>query len=339
MLKEQLPTKEKMSLQESYEKMEGLINELQNKSQYQHEQLSETRKRIFTAEGQEFFIDRETDPKSPRVKRICDFIGQFDPEERDIEEITKNVHDDRYGYFVADDREGKIIGCLQSSHIELLDRRNEVLLFIGHVIIDKNQQRQGLGNELYIAAYQKFLDKAIRENQIPKAITGEGETKVEMEEFFNGMGRKRMYFEDGKGNVHEVPYIQPPLQWDKESGRPIDPRTGKVAEKEDIEKCSAKVHLMVRNINGNEELTTDEVLSIVDSIYEDNYAGKDVHGSPENPAVEEELNRLKQELKEALLQSKDGRVYFMSKEEREQKREALAKQGKSLSETIDSSMQ
>lgn len=156
-----------------------------------------------------------------------------------------------------------------------------------------------------------------------------------MENFFNQMNRKRIYYEDKEGNVHEVPYLQPPLKWDKETGRPINPWTGEVSSKEDIEKCSAHIHLMVRMIDDRQRFPAADVLSFVKTLYEDNYAGKDVHGSPENPEVEKELDRLKVELAKSLSEAKSGEVFLMNAKERMLKKQELFKAGKELYETPD----
>lgn len=230
---------------------------------------------------------------------------------------------------------GKIVGCIQNSHIENLDKRDEILIFNGHVIVASEYWRRGLATELYQSVFERCLAKAKKEKQIIKCIIGEGETKVEMENFFNQMNRKRVYFEDEGGNVHEVPYLQPPLKWDKETGRPINPWTGEVSSKEDIEKCSARIHLMIRMVDGRQRFEAKEVLSFVKTLYEDNYAGKAVHGSPENPEVEKELDRLKTKLAMALSGAKNGEVFLMSADERVEKKQELAVIGKELYETPD----
>ena len=320
--------------QESYQHMGRIIREMKSKSPFQREKVSANREKIFSPENGEFFIDRITDSQTPEAEEICKFIDKFDPEEVDVDEIKINIQDDRYAYFVIQDGK-KIVGCIQNSHIENLDNRDEVMIFIGHVIVAPEYWRKGLATELYQSVFERCLIKAQKENQIIKCIIGEGETKVEMENFFNQMNRKRIYFEDEAGNVHEVPYLQLPLKWDKETGRPINPWTGEVSSKEDIEKCSAHIHLMVRMIDDKQRFPAKNVLSLVKTLYEDNYAGKAIHGSPENPEVEKELDRLKEKLAKALFGAKDGEVFLMSAEERAKKIQELTAIGKKLYETPD----
>lgn len=322
----------------SHRHLERIISEMKEKTRFQRERISPFRERIFSPENGEFFIDRITDPNTSEAGEICKFIGKFDPEEVDVDEVKLNIQDDRYAYYVVRDK-GKVVGCIQNSHIENLDNRDEIMIFIGHVIVAPEYWRKGLATELYQSVFERCLAKAKKENQIIKCICGEGETKAEMENFFNQMERKRIYFEDAEGDVHEVPYLQPPLKWDIDTGRPINPWTGEVASKEEVEKCSARIHLMVRMIDDRQRFPARDVLSIVKTLYEDNYAGKDFHGCPENPEVEKELDRLKAELAETLSLAKNGEVFLMNAEERAKKKEELLRTGKQIFETKETTGQ
>src|SRR4030042_3515120 len=213
------------SIVETHRNLERILSEIKEKSRFQRERITSSREEISSPENGEFAIDRVSDPETSEAEEICKFIGKFDPEEVDVDEIKINIQDDRYAYYVVRDKE-KIVGCIQNSHIENLDNRDEIMIFIGHVIVSPEYWRKGLATEFYQSVFERCLAKAKKENQIIKCIVGEGETKVEMESFFNQMNRKRIYFEDEEGNVYEVPYLQPPLKWDNETGRPINPWTG-----------------------------------------------------------------------------------------------------------------
>lgn len=143
----------------SQQYLEEIILEMEERSRFLREKITSFREKIFSPEKGEFFIDRITNPNTSEAEEICKFIGKFDPEEVDVNEIKINIQDDRYAYYVVREKE-RIVGCIQNSHIENLDNQNEVLVFIGHVIIAPEYWRKGLAMEMYQSVFERCFAKA-----------------------------------------------------------------------------------------------------------------------------------------------------------------------------------
>ena len=129
-----------------------------------------------------------------------------------------------------------------------------------------------------------------------------------------------MYFEDRDGNLREVPYIQAPLEWDKKTGRPMS--------------RAVPEHLMLRLTNGKYGLNIDELLPMVWALYKDNNIPSNEFFRSEDDAKKcyKAVVGYFEKLKKALGESKDGRLFLMSAEEREQKDRELQARGKNLYE-------
>jgi hypothetical protein len=85
------------------------------------------------------------------------------------------------------------------------------------------------------------------------------EVHNEAEQFYNKAGLKRLYFKGQDQKMHEVEYYQFPLvdEIDKKTGRP-----------EDGEKIPE--HLMIAQLDGRNEITTEELLEKIRAIMDYN---------------------------------------------------------------------
>ena len=327
------PTLEKAKSpeQQSYEDLKKIILEIENKSKFkQREKMPDGKEIIISPEGERFSTEQVLDPESPDVDKIVDFMGTFKPEEQDSADTIKNaIALEDYAYLVIKDADGKVIAHNETSYLELpaaagKKKSNEVILFSGYTVADSNLRRSGLGSQLNKAAFEFGLKKAQENKQEVKALITEAVPTSEP--FRNSLGYGRLYFEDKDGNIREVPYVEPPLDWNFETGEP--------------ETEAVNGHLMMRMVNGDKKVPAADLIRIVDVILEDNYQlYSDSIKEGQNPsklALKNNRNvikNIKKEFRSNLNQAVEGKIFFMSKEEREKKLQELQTQGKQLFET------
>ena len=309
-----------MSPEESYNKVDGLIEELRQKSKFpEREKLDDGREVIRSPEAGEFYIRRIQDPEDPAVEKIYDLlVKEFSEDEADtIETIKAAVKSDIQDYRVVEDAEGRIVAVSNMEYLKLEDSK-DLMIFVAYVATDTDYRRLGLGSELYPGSYDLAKEKAKEDGSRIKGVIGEAVNTVEP--FLNRMGRRRIYFEDKDGNVHEVPYMQAPLDWDKKTGKPKTE--------------SAPEHLMIRLLDGRQEMQASEIIPMVQAAYEENCIFPEEYFKTEKAYQKCEdtvMNHLR-ELEEALQKAKDGKLFFMDRTEREEKAKELQSQGKQIFE-------
>jgi|GEM_PF-2880122 len=324
----------------AYQDAEKITKELEANSHYKREQVSSDKETITSPEAEKFSVDRVRDAKSSEVKKIHKFMNKFNPEEADTLDIIQDaVEKDIYAYHIAQDEKGKVVAHTQSSYLEVAPaepggKAAESILFIGYSITDDDFQRKGLASELFQSTVKTGAEKAKTEQQALRGIIGEA--VATSERFWNHVGLKRMYFEDKDGNFKEVPYICPPIQWDEKTGQPLDPETEEIGDK-DIKDYSAPEHLMIRLINGKDEMNVAELMPMIQSIYHDNYTLYNDAGEeyPTKEAIEytrAAVNEFQKELEAVLSEAKDGKLLLLSAKEREAKIAELKSQGKEFNE-------
>lgn len=312
----------------SWKKMQEWIAELQSTSKFSREKTPDGREKIRNPEGEEFFIRRVTDPKDPTVKKIHQFLVKaFTAEEADtFDTIQGAVSSDYQAYHVIEDASGKMVALSNTAYLELERKKGkskDAIIFDAYLVTDSKQRGKGLGRELYQNTYQHALKKAKAAGSGLRGIVGEAVNAVEP--FMNRLGSRRVYFEDGQGNLREAPYIQTPVDW--------DPKTGKNLQEATPE------HLMLRLTDGKQELSSGELLTMVRAIYDENYVFPEEFFKSKKALerCEQIVGRYVEELKAALGVAKNDRLFLLSKEEREQKRKDLAARGKKLIEHKTSS--
>jgi predicted N-acetyltransferase YhbS len=321
----QLPAMEKkevkeMSPEESYSRMDDLIEELQNSSKFKERKvLDDGREVIRSPEAGEFFIRRVQDTNDPAVQKIHEFlVKEFSKEEADtLETVKAAVEQEVQVYRIAENAEGRIVALGNMQYLEL-ESSQEAMLFAAYVVTDADYRKAGLGSELYPGFYNFAKEKAKKDGVCIKGIIGEAVDTVES--FLNRMGRKRIYFEDENGNIREVPYVQAPLDWDKKTG---EPKTKAVAE-----------HLMIRLLDGRQEMQISEIMPMVKAIYEENYTFAEEYFKTKKAyqACEDTVMSHLSELENVLQKAKDGKLFLMDKAEREKKQKEIETQGKQIFE-------
>jgi GNAT superfamily N-acetyltransferase len=320
--------REEMSTEESYRRMEGLIQELVASSKFGREIAPDGREVIKSPESDEFFIRRVRSAEDPSVKKIHEFlVKEFSEDEADtLETIQGAVGSDILAYHVIEDASGKIVALSNAEYLELeaggfakQDGPTDAVIFVAYILTDKAQRKQGIGSELYQDFYRFGLEEAQARDHRLKGIIGEAVSSVES--FLNRMGRKRMYFEDEVGNVREVPYMQAPIDWDK--------RTGRAKTKATPE------HLMLRLLDGRQEMQVEELLPMVKAVYKENYVFSEGYFRTKKAyeACKETVMGQLNDLVQSLQRAKRGKFFLMSAQEREVKKRELEAHGKKLYET------
>lgn len=335
---------EKSPAEQSQENMRKIIDGLAEKSRYQRQEVSPSQEKIVSPEGEKFSVERIKDPKSKDVQKLFKFLKRFDPEECDSPKIIKDAianPTDAYAYYIIKNEKGEVIAHTQGSYLEMepsgeKEESDQAILFMGYTITDEDYGRRGLAMESNRGVFKYAAEKAEQNEQELKAIVVEA---VEASEVLaNRLGMERIYFEDNEGNIHEVPYICPPLLWDEKTGRPLDPETEEIGEK-DIKDYSVPEHLMIRMIDGRKEMDAEELMAILDPVYSDNYTLYRDEGDTNvtDEALEYSKNaveKFKEELKAALTGAKDGKIFMMDAKERKTRKEELEANGKVFDELV-----
>lgn len=322
------PENEKKKIQRekianSHRQMEGLIKELQKSSANKREKLPDGREDIYTPEGEKFQIYLLENPKDPAVKKLHSFmVKEFGEEEAEALYWLKISIAKKLNYYHILEKNGEIISFSNIQCLDLEDpackenQPKELALVVWHISTNSKYRHKGLATELYQSFYATVLNKARSDQKTIKGVVGEAVSSVET--FLNKMGRKRLYFEDKEGNVHEVPYMCPPVDVNDDGTPKEDP----VPE-----------HIMLRLIDGGGSATIEDLRQIVWAMYKEYVAEEEEYTSRE--AYETSLNYnlgLLKKLEVVLSGAKDGKIFMLSKKERERQIQELAQRGKKLFE-------
>ena len=319
--------------EQSWRDLEKIIDELAARSPYKRATASPTTEIISARDEKDakfselgdLKIEQVKDPASPKVEGIVNFMNKFEPEEADPPEIIRDAIADPtgiYAYHIIENKAGEVIAHNQSSYLELEppgedEEASQAIIFNGFVITADDAQRKGLASELYQTMMRCHLEKAKAEGQEVKAIVAEGD--ADSEAFLNSVGLRRIYFEDNDGHWRELPYLQPPIEWNKRTGMPKGWKEG-----DDLKEFCIPENLMIRRVDGQQEMTMDELRPMLETIYLDNYVPYRNEGEryPTDKAIakaQEIVDGFQQELEDAVSQAKDGKLYLFDAQEREQK--------------------
>lgn len=263
------------------------------------------------------------DPADPSIDQIHALIlAELSEEEADtLNWIQHAVQEHINRYYVVETSEGRVI-ALSSTQVLTLPRgeqkpeqAQESLLVVWFVVTAPPFRHKGLASALY----QRFVQDAIAEAQACgqplKGIMSEAVSTAEA--FFNQMGDKRLYFAEETGNIYEVPYLCPPVDFDPHTGEPLAPPVPE--------------HLMLRLLSGAQELPVEEVLQMVEALYAEYAAQESDYASLEAfRRAQHYTTELLSHLQRALAHAKDGKVFLLSAAERTAKLTELQGQGKTL---------
>ncbi len=229
------------------------------------------------------------------------FLSQwFEEEENDREEDYVTAIEQELGdFFVIRNAERQIVALMNAQFAPLNERAESGgELIIWYVVTDKAYRGKGLATELYRTAYETALAQARDQQREIVAIVGE--TEATAERFFNSMGRKRLYYEDEEGVMHELPYVVPPSQAD---------------EQEVVE------HFMVRFLDDRIVASVAEVTRLLEGIFAQYQHPAYMHDfSSERKEQQLQLiTRTFDRMCEAIASAQEGTLYLYSAQERTQK--------------------
>lgn len=162
----------------------------------------------------------------------------------------------RYRIFVARDSSGQLQSLYGGQLVDILpndgDTQPDELLFMGmYGAVREESRRKGLVRELYMSS---MMEAAADAHALGKTLTTiAGECTEKSEGAWNAVGRRRAYVQTGPNEYSELPYIQPALSFNRETGLPAH-GAGEIAE-----------HIMLQFLTG--EPTKERVSAAVSSMY------------------------------------------------------------------------
>ncbi|OGZ96515.1 MAG: hypothetical protein A3J10_03340 [Candidatus Sungbacteria bacterium RIFCSPLOWO2_02_FULL_54_10] len=308
--------------EESASRVESKAEELQAASVF-HRSRERGIETIISPEKDSFTIRKLTKPYEKAAKRTHEFmVEQFGKEESETLNWFRHTIKEGINDYHAMEQEGEVVAFSNTRCLELEPqegRPQETILTIWHIAANEELRQKGLGRELCQSFYRDAAEKARTNNQTLLGVVGE--VVETAEPFFNRIGKKRTYYEDAEGNVREVPYQCPPVDMDSKTGEPLE--------------APVPEHMMVWLADNRQEIPAEDLLRMVEAIYFREYLGAtDDYESPEAYARARQSNAdLLGGIRSALAEAKDGKVFFMSRQEREARREMLRKQGKDVYDT------
>ncbi|EKD78850.1 MAG: hypothetical protein ACD_41C00248G0001 [uncultured bacterium] len=275
-----------------------------------------------------FTIEVLDSPEHPTLPEAYALLqNNFDPEELDSLELVKDqMRGLRCGYemgakislFAIKDENGEVITTLDGGLLPLLDEQGnetgEKVFGVFYVATDDKWKKYGLGREIMLDAY-RFMEQKAKE-QSTKLIGATGECTWTSQRYWENLGWRRVYGDDGKGVIEEIRYTQPPLEFDLETGE-VEEGSGEAPE-------HFMVHLFDKSALADPRETARRLTSMCRAIYRtNNYinekAFKEAHpGRPENAkaAYENHLRAIKPLEESFAEQLKGGRpIGFYSEAE------------------------
>ena len=263
------------------------------------------------------------DPADPSIDQIhALLLEELSEDEADtLPWIKHAVQEHINRYHVVETAEDRVI-ALSGTQVLTLPPGEETpeqapasLLVVWFVVTAPPFRHKGLASALYQRFVQDAITEAQARGQSLKGIIGEAVSTVEA--FLNRMGRKRLYFADETGNLYEVPYFCPPVDFDPHTGEPLAPPVPE--------------HLMLSLLSGAQELRVEEVLQMVEALYAEYAAQESDYASPAAfGRAQHYTTELLSHLQRALARATDGKVLLLSRAERTAKLAELQGQGKTL---------
>lgn len=230
----------------------------------------EFRQVIITPEGERLIIERITDPNDPRIDEIQELLKQqFKPEEVDPKEIMQSAIEGksyltgnpipRYIVTVVQNERGDIVGLATGAVLRLIDKDwhlvgKDSVVFGAYIETAKNFRLRGVAKHAF--GFRLLAGESEAQLQGLKVKGYIGEIVDEAELFLNAQGACRLYMHEADGSYKEVPYWQPPIEWDQETGEPAE-GAGAVLE-----------HLMVHLPSDEDKLDGSILMSMVRAIYQ-----------------------------------------------------------------------
>lgn len=275
-----------------------------------------TRSVFETKRGEMFFAERLTNSEDQRVEKVHQMLADhFGKEEVDPPEVMKQAMTGEmetgekcapYLIHVAENSKGEVVGVYTGAVVETVNNNGKVSeksgVLIGcYSLVSSEMRGKGIWKKLH-----EDLEKTAAKDAKSRGLGIKGfmaEAHDEMEPIFNKQGVKRAYIKTKDGFV-EMPYEQPPLDWDKKTGNPTED-AGTVPE-----------HLMLKLASGKDTLSGKELMEMVRGMYYyNNYREEEYFGNPK--AYQEHtkfVEGIEQKLADFIGRKK---VYLLSSQDRE----------------------
>lgn len=254
-----------------------------------------------------------TDPDDPRVVGAHKLMGEiFDPAETDPLEVTQTALRDGGYIMVIGKEEGSddIIAVATGKNLPLPENQS---FLCGCYIAAKEQYRRiGIGLRLF----QERLSQAMRDAEAHgQEFLGYLSEGSEAEEFFNRVYGRRMYVQTSQGVFEEIPYYQPPTEWNTD-GSPM--KTAPDGSQESFSQYDAPEHLVFAPPPGinTETLAPDQLMGMIRSMF--SYNSRE-NASSALERVNAYVNQYENELEVFLRRSCDGIVHLISARQRKQR--------------------
>jgi len=199
------------------------------------------------------------------INEMQTFIGEYlDASEVDTVDVVQaglrgdravgSEHDSKYRIFLARDEQGNIASLYSGGVVEFTphsERPDEAIFFGAYGITSMSARRKGLVRELYASSLmQAEVDAKANGKKLTMVV---GESSDESEPAWNAFGRKRVYVQTGPDTYTEIPYVQPPLDFDPDTGLPTE---GNI---------DVPLHLMLQFFDGTAD--KKRISLAVDAIY------------------------------------------------------------------------
>ena len=182
-----------------------------------------------TKEGEnlKFYVERIEDPKDPQLKEAHKLLTKtFSSQETEsLADMRAGMEDkdEPYRIYATKNEKGEMAGLQTMATLNMRGedgkpKEDEALLYGGYVVLPP--EYRGQGHAQAIKSYG-FLKADVEAEMQGRNLTGYmGEVVDAAEPYNNSMGMKRLYTQNEKGQYAEAPYMQTPLDWDSETGKP-----------------------------------------------------------------------------------------------------------------------
>lgn len=293
--------------------LEKQIDIMAGRSRYKRETMSDGKEIIQSPEGEKFFIRSIENPDDPAVEKMHNFmLTEFGEEETiPLYWLKRTIKRQEDYYHIVEVADGEMAAYSAVEYMilgkEKEDSAEEVALFLCYMEVVKSFEKKSLAPETRQTVYEDFIKKVKADGQELNYLVAECNDGVER--YNNRIGLKRVYFETKEGDIKEVPYFSPPIEYNDATGEPAeDP----VANHLGLWAADEKL------------LTVNKLLKIIKEIYIRYVGTKDAYDSEDayNIAYADTM-KLYGELKEILAEAKNEQLFLMSIEERKSKKAAL----------------
>lgn len=318
--REETPREKEISpeVAESHEQLQAAIEQFREGTGFEIKR-EDGKEVLVSREGERFFVSELTDPSDPAVKEARSLLMEefgrdmVEPMNWWKQAITEGL----YRYNVIKNESGKIVSV---SVVQPLEGGNKGTMFAEwFVYTDPNVKNSAeLSRHVLASSCESGLADLRQSGTKFRGFVGESVSDMETREN-DGMHKKRMFIETADGGVKEVPYEYPPSEFDSKTG------------KEDSDTGPAR--LMVRMVDGSNEMSSEDLLKMVDSMYKE-YVGtaNDYNDLEAYGRAQIYVDLMLAKLRDAISEAKGNRIFFMSGSEISARKEEVESAGRKFIE-------